>query len=943
VTKTTRCFVLLGFAPFLSASAQAPPSWTSLGATASDIAVSSTGVVYAVSAGVGNGDKPVMKLSGSSWVTQHDNAGVRIAVDPQGMPWLVNGAGTLFHYTVTVTRTGDEDIKGGMQRTLKWEPASLRALDVAVGANGAVWAIGADQATYHLVNGAWNSVGGGAQRIAVDPAGNAWVVNGAGDIWKYMPTGWQQLATGVARDIAIAPDGTVFILGTKAVPGGLEVLKMTGSTWTPLPNVGAVAIAAGPKSLYIAQDASAGSLALTTDYGSPAFGATVTPIATGPTLVGTTISVTSPTIVKQPAPTGGSSVTSGTLVLGGSSPVIPASATPLVVTGLAPAAASAVAGTLICPIIVTGARLQRGCAMVGAPAVKIGKAPSTDCDNGSFYDPRNNGECWSCPSGYVRNASPVNSSDACWQPIGETLASATKTGKFGCQVGYFSDPRNGGECWQCPSGYYRTLDAVTWSTACAQAITGPFSFASQGAKPVTSCGNGFSDPIDGGTCWTCPANYRRTANPVTGTNACALTHETLYSVATQKKGCSMLPSKVGYGTPFRDPQNDGECWACPIPLQRSASPVSSTVASGMFAACVAGGNTNLLVWQSPQYPEPGAYRFMEGLLPRVLANPQAVDAFLLRQAGGDATQKRALWTSMINDPSSSAELKALLLASMVTTATSPNPDPVAMQSVRLFETYAHDRRAFVAQEAMRMFQAWKDVDAYNQYQAARRSSCLGGLSAAVLGEAGGDYRAYAWSAAVPDSDGVAAVVATASLAGLESSTVGKTLNSGVGSFSLEYFLPLTESLSHSLDKIMEVGGEMITDASTLSELGQGALVLKGAGVAFVGLQLASAGIEIAKGVNILIEKDKADREYADFVRESDEPVSVKELAESTKDEDKQSLLLYWALATSPYRAGPKLGVGHMTGAELCNSDGWTQGQCAKAKTMIAAAAKTVGY
>jgi hypothetical protein len=543
----------------------------------------------------------------------------------------------------------------------------------------------------------------------------------------------------------------------------------------------------------------------------------------------------------------------------------------------------------------------------------------------------------------MRYTTPVNGSDACWKAIGENVSSATKTGKFGCQVGYFGDPRNGGECWQCPSGYYRTLDAVTWSTACAQAILGPFSFATKGAGPVTSCGSGFSDPIDGGTCWTCPDGYRRTLYAVTATNACAQTVGTQYVSATQKAGCSMLPSRISYGTPFRDPQNGGECWACPIPLQRSASPVNATAPSGMFAACVVGGDTNMLVWKLPQYPEPGAYRFMEGLLPKALANPQTVDAFLSRQAGGNAVKKRALWTAMIADPAGSAELKALMLAALVTTATEANPDPTAVASMHLFEQYAHDRRVFVAAEATRMYNAWQGIDGYNTYEAARRSSGLGGLSSAVIGDAGGDYRSYAWSAAVPDSDGVAAIVSTASLSGLESGPLGTTLNSGVGHFSLEYFLPLTESLSHSLDAIMEAGGDMIVDASTLSELGQGALVLKGAGAAFVGLQLMSAGIEVAKGITALIEKDKAAAEYAEFATRAAEPFSVREVAESTKPEDRQTLLLFWALATSPYAAGNTLGTGRISGAALCTKDGWTSAQCARAKSMVTAAAKAAGY
>ena len=73
------------------------------------------------------------------------------------------------------------------------------------------------------------------------------------------------------------------------------------------------------------------------------------------------------------------------------------------------------------------------------------------------------------------------------------------------------------------------------------------------------------------------------------------------------------------------------------------------------------------------------------------------------------------------------------------------------------------------------------------------------------------------------------------------------------------------------------------------------------------------------------------------------PVRVKEMMDSTKPEDRQTLLLYWALATSAHKASDKLGTGAITGAELCNSDSWTAAECSSAKAMIQAAATAVGY
>ncbi len=76
-----------------------------------------------------------------------------------------------------------------------------------------------------------------------------------------------------------------------------------------------------------------------------------------------------------------------------------------------------------------------------------------------------------------------------------------RTGYFwadaNCVPGGFFDPRNGGECWSCPPNFNRTWDPVTADTACSQGWFGPFSKATfhrniklgwQSVKgPATAC------------------------------------------------------------------------------------------------------------------------------------------------------------------------------------------------------------------------------------------------------------------------------------------------------------------------------------------------------------------------------------------------------------------------------------------------------------------------
>ncbi|MEV7420735.1 hypothetical protein [Streptomyces sp. NPDC089919] len=100
---------------------------------------------------------------------------------------------------------------------------------------------------------------------------------------------------------------------------------------------------------------------------------------------------------------------------------------------------------------------------------------SMTCVDGAFYDPRNGGECWSCPTGYIRNVTPVTNGDACWQASRAVSTSATyvraETWAWNCPAGAFWDPRMDrfpwrGECWSCPTGYLRNVTPVTSGTAC---------------------------------------------------------------------------------------------------------------------------------------------------------------------------------------------------------------------------------------------------------------------------------------------------------------------------------------------------------------------------------------------------------------------------------------------------------------------------------------------
>ena len=122
----------------------------------------------------------------------------------------------------------------------------ITAQDIAVGKNGKVWATGTNNSIYRWNNSSWETMTGGASRIAVDTSGDAWVVNAGGDIYKYQSgtNNWQQIA-GKAKDIAVGANGTVWIIGIYPVQGGYEVYKRNGSGWNKIAG-GAERIAVDP-------------------------------------------------------------------------------------------------------------------------------------------------------------------------------------------------------------------------------------------------------------------------------------------------------------------------------------------------------------------------------------------------------------------------------------------------------------------------------------------------------------------------------------------------------------------------------------------------------------------------------------------------------------------------------------------------------------------------
>jgi Tectonin domain len=168
-------------------------------------------------------DGNLFRLDGQRWVPV-DGYGVRVSVAPNGEPWVVNSRNEIWRSQ-----------SGGSFEKL---PGAAR--DIGIGADGTVWIIGTDNGIYRWNQNNWDRVEGSGVAISVDRSGSPWVVNAQNQIYRYVNGRFEVMNNGRARDIAAAPDGAVYIVGTNS-----EVYRLAGNDWQSMGG-SAERIAAGP-------------------------------------------------------------------------------------------------------------------------------------------------------------------------------------------------------------------------------------------------------------------------------------------------------------------------------------------------------------------------------------------------------------------------------------------------------------------------------------------------------------------------------------------------------------------------------------------------------------------------------------------------------------------------------------------------------------------------
>lgn len=156
-------------------------------------------------------------------------------------------------------------------------------------------------------------------------------------------------------------------------------------------------------------------------------------------------------------------------------------------------------------------------------ATKTGPARALNCGKGAFFDIK--GECWECPKGYKHDnilLAPTNKK-VCKKQGATKKIKADKVGKSVagiCKKGSWVSLNNG-NCYKCPKGYKHNPALFGDKTGvCYKKSADNFSAAKKKSGTLV-CRDGFFDPIDKGSCWTCPAAFpRRTLKSVKSNEAC---------------------------------------------------------------------------------------------------------------------------------------------------------------------------------------------------------------------------------------------------------------------------------------------------------------------------------------------------------------------------------------------------------------------------------------
>ncbi len=169
-----------------------------------------------------------------------DCAAIRIAVDPNGNPWVINYQNQVLKYS-----------NGA------WQQEPGLATDIGIGADGSVYAV--STIVYSTTGGftilKWNGTGWDTMtdcsgtRIAADQHGTPWVTNKSNIVYQYSGNVlWNPITAVQANDIGIGANGAVYISAWDTGVFGYNppIYQDVSGNWVPVSNAFGTSISVGP-------------------------------------------------------------------------------------------------------------------------------------------------------------------------------------------------------------------------------------------------------------------------------------------------------------------------------------------------------------------------------------------------------------------------------------------------------------------------------------------------------------------------------------------------------------------------------------------------------------------------------------------------------------------------------------------------------------------------